>query len=90
MTHKITKFQKKVWETLKDSINTENSQWVVTFDDDLTIEYDTEGGTISIIIFPTDEIHLSIKYKNGTNFKEFFDITNLNNLIKLIKNNDDN
>lgn len=90
MSHKITKFQKKVWEMLKDSINTENSQWVVTFDDDLTIDYDTENGTISIIIFPSDEIHLSIKYKNGTDVKEFFDLKNLNNLINLIKNNETN
>lgn len=90
MSHKITKFQKKVWEMLKDSINTENSQWVVTFDDDLTIEYDTENGTISIIIFPSNEIHLSIKYKNGTDVKGFFDLNNLNNLINLIKSNENN
>lgn len=87
MIHKLTKFQKKVWDKIKPNIKEEyNSQ--ITFDDELQITFDVENGKVSIEIFPKDEVLLHVKFESEGFEKHFFNSSNLDYLIEILKKNE--
>lgn len=77
MKEKLTKFQRKVWETIEPIIKKESYQVNLTFDDEFVI---TKELKYVITIFPNKQI--SMKSKNES---IFFDETNLNGLISFLE-----
>ena len=60
----------------------------VTFDDELQVSFDIENGKVSIEIFPKDEVLLHIKFDNDGFEKHFFNSSNLDTLIEILKKNE--
>jgi hypothetical protein len=87
MIHKLTKFQKGVWEKIKPLIREEfDSQ--ITFDDELQIKFDIENGKVIIEIFPKDEVLLHVKFESEGFEKYFFNSSNLESLTEILKKNE--
>jgi hypothetical protein len=87
MIHKLTKFQLEVWNKIKPHL-VEGHGTQVTFDDELQISFGIEGGKVSIDIFPQDEVLLFIHFENDGFEKHFFNSSNLDSLIEILKKNE--
>ena len=84
MIHNLTKFQHSVWTEIKPHI-TEEHNTILTFDDDLKIEFTKEMGDVTITIFPNSEIAYTLKRKSGGFETSFINPENIEELIKLIE-----
>ena len=87
MKQNLTKFQSEVWNKIKPHIKEEfDSQ--VTFDDELQIKFVIENGKVSIEIFPQDDVLLFVQYETEGFEKQFFNNSNLDSLIEILKKNE--
>jgi hypothetical protein len=84
MIQKLTKFQKQVWDKIKPYLK-EQYDAQITFDDELQINFGVENGKVSIEVFPKDEILLHIIFESNGFEKHFFNSSNLDSLIEILK-----
>jgi hypothetical protein len=87
MIHNLTKFQKNCWTKIKPHL-VEGYGTQITFDDELQINFGIENGKVVIDIFPKDEILLFIHFENDGFEKHFFNSSNLDTLIEILKKNE--
>ena len=87
MIQKLTKFQKQVWDQIKPHLKDEYEAQI-TFDDELQINFGVENGKVTIEVFPKHEILLHIKFESNGFEKHFFNSSNLNTLIEILKKNE--
>ena len=87
MTHKLTKFQLEVWNKIKPYLK-EEYDTQITFDDELQINFSFGNGKIVLDVFPKDEVLLFIHFESEGFEKHFFNSSNLDYLIEILKKNE--
>jgi len=87
MIHKLTKFQLEVWNKIKLFLKEEYDAQI-NFDDELQINFSFDNGKIVLDVFPQDEVLLFIHFEKEGFEKHFFNSSNLDSLIDIIKKNE--
>jgi hypothetical protein len=87
MIHNLTKFQLEVWNKIKPHLKEEYGTQI-NFDDELQINFSFGNGKIVLDVFPHDEVLLFIHFENEGFEKHFFNSSNLDSLIEILKKNE--
>lgn len=85
MVHRLTKFQKNVWEQIKPHLSEYDCKIDLTFDDEYSIYRLTNIGTHNIIIPPNQEVIYHFIDNSGEEKVKHFPINefNISELINL-------